>query len=175
MGDDYVKLNIKTYIQSSTNEVYTPKLHSISAGAGWGADYGDPQNYLIQEAYGYDNAYYSAKYTNINSVEENENTKALLDTYKEFTRLIEEADAIVDDTDARYEAFAEAEAYMIQHALVIPQYYGTGWVLTKINPYSKMYAVYGCQNDKMKNWETNADGYTTEEMEAIKAAYEAEK
>ena len=175
LGDDYVKLNIKTYIQSSTNEVYTPKLHSISAGAGWGADYGDPQNYLIQEAYGYDNAYYSAKYTNINSVEENENTKVLLDTYKEFTRLIEEADAIVDDTDARYEAFAEAEAYMIQHALVVPQYYGTGWVLTKINPYSKMYAVYGCQNDKMKNWETNADGYTTEEMEAIKAAYEAEK
>ena len=174
LGDDYVKLNIKTYIQSSTNEVYTPKLHSISAGAGWGADYGDPQNYLIQEAYGYDNAYYSAKYTNINSVEENENTKALLDTYKEFTRLIEEADAIVDDTDARYEAFAEAEAYMIQHALVIPQYYGTGWVLTKINPYSKMNAVFGCQNDKMKNWETNADGYTTEEMEAIKAAYEAE-
>ena len=174
LGDDYVKLNIKTYIQSSTNEVYTPKLHSISAGAGWGADYGDPQNYLIQEAYGYDNAYYSAKYTNINSVEENENTKALLDTYKEFTRLIEEADAIVDDTDARYGAFAEAEAYMIQHALVVPQYYGTGWVLTKINPYSKMYAVYGCQNDKMKNWETNADGYTTEEMEAIKAAYEAE-
>ena len=56
LGDDYVKLNIKTYIQSSTNEVYTPKLHSISAGAGWGADYGDPQNYLIQEAYGYDNA-----------------------------------------------------------------------------------------------------------------------
>ena len=174
LGDDYVKLNIKTYIQSITNEVYTPKLHSISAGAGWGADYGDPQNYLIQEAYGNDNAYYSAKFTNINSVEENENTKALLDTYKEFTRLIEEADAIVDDTDARYEAFAEAEAYMIQHALVVPQYYGTGWVLTKINPYSKMYAVYGCQNDKMKNWETNADGYTTEEMEAIKAAYEAE-
>jgi len=175
LGDDYVKLNIKTYVSSATQEVYTPRLHSVTVGSGWGADYGDPQNYLIQEAYGYDNAYYSAKYTNINSVEENENTKALLDTYKEFTRLIEEADAIVDDIDARYEAFAEAEAYMIQHALVIPQYYGTGWVLTKINPYSKMYAVYGCQNDKMKNWETNADGYTTEEMEAIKAAYEAEK
>ena len=175
LGDDYVKLNIKTYVSSATQEVYTPRLHSVTVGSGWGTDYGDPQNYLIQEAYGYDNAYYSAKYTNINSVEENENTKALLDTYKEFTRLIEEADAIVDDIDARYEAFAEAEAYMIQHALVIPQYYGTGWVLTKINPYSKMYAVYGCQNDKMKNWETNADGYTTEEMEAIKAAYEAEK
>ncbi|MDQ9821768.1 hypothetical protein RFZ44_00030, partial [Acinetobacter sp. 163] len=82
------------YIKSSTKEVYTPKLHSISAGAGWGADYGDPQNYLIQEAYGYDNAYYSAKYTNISSVEENENNKELLNDYKEFTRLLEEADNI---------------------------------------------------------------------------------
>ena len=171
LGDDYVKLNIKTYIQGSTNEVYTPKLHSISAGAGWGADYGDPQNYLIQEAYGYDNAYYSAKYTNINSVEENENTKVLLDTYKEFTRLIEEADAIVDDTDARYEAFAKAEAYLIDHVLTMPNYYNIGWTLSKINPYSKMKAMYGIQNSKMKNWETNADGYTTEEMNAIVEEY----
>ena len=62
-----------------------------------GADYGDPQNYLIQEAYSYDNAYYSAKYTNISSVEEMRTIKKLLNDYKEFTRLLEEADNIVDD------------------------------------------------------------------------------
>ena len=173
LGDDYVKLNIKTYIKSSTKEVYTPKLHSISAGAGWGADYGDPQNYLIQEAYGYDNAYYSAKYTNISSVEENENNKELLNDYKEFTRLLEEADNIVDDMDKRYAAFAKAEAYMIDNALVIPQYCGDGWTLTKINPYSMKRAVFGCQNNKMKNWETNKNGYTAEEMEKIAAEYAA--
>ena len=173
LGDDYVKLNIKTYIKSSTKEVYTPKLHSISAGAGWGADYGDPQNYLIQEAYGYDNAYYSAKYTNISSVEENENNTELLNDYKEFTRLLEEADNIVDDMDKRYAAFAKAEAYMIDNALVIPQYCGDGWTLTKINPYSMKRAVFGCQNNKMKNWETNKNGYTAEEMEKLKAEYEA--
>ena len=173
MGDDYVKLNIKTYIKSSTKEVYTPKLHSISAGAGWGADYGDPQNYLIQEAYGYDNAYYSAKYTNISSVEENENNKELLNDYKEFTRLLEEADNIVDAMDKRYAAFAKAEAYMIDNALVIPQYCGDGWTLTKINPYSMKRAVFGCQNNKMKNWETNKNGYTAEEMEKIAAEYAA--
>ena len=171
LGDDYVKLNIKTYIKSSTKEVYTPKLHSIAAGAGWGADYGDPQNYLIQEAYKYDNAYYSAKYTNIGSVEENENNKELINDYKEFTRLLEEADNIVDDK--RYAAFAKAEAYMIDNALVIPQYCGDGWTLTKINPYSMKRAVFGCQNNKMKNWETNKNGYTAEEMEKLKAEYEA--
>ncbi len=173
LGDDYVKLNIKTYIKSSTKEVYTPKLHSIAAGAGWGADYGDPQNYLIQEAYKYDNAYYSAKYTNIGSVEENENNKELINDYKEFTRLLEEADNIVDDMDKRYAAFAKAEAYMIDNALVIPQYCGDGWTLTKINPYSMKRAVFGCQNNKMKNWETNKNGYTAEEMEKLKAEYEA--
>lgn len=174
LGDDYVKLNIKTYIKSSTQEVLNPRLQSATFGYGWGADYGDPQNYLIQEVIGTDNAYYS-NHSNINTLEENEYNKDLINCYKEFTNLVKEADAITNDLDARYEAFAKAEAYLIQHGLSIPQSYGSGWSLTKVNPYSKMRAIFGCQNDKMKNWETNADGYTTEEMEAIKAAYEAEK
>lgn len=173
LGDDYVKLNIKTYIKSSTQEVLNPRLQSATFGYGWGADYGDPQNYLIQEVIGTDNAYYS-NHSNINTLEENEYNKDLINCYKEFTNLVKEADAITNDLDARYEAFAKAEAYLIQHGLSIPQSYGSGWSLTKVNPYSKMRAIFGCQNDKMKNWETNADGYTTEEMEAIKAAYEAE-
>ena len=169
LGDDYVKLNIKTYIKSSTKEVYTPKLHSISAGAGWGADYGDPQNYLGQQMYGYDNAFYSTGYNYIVDVPETEATKDLLNCYKEFTKLVEEANTIYDDIDARYAAYAKAEAYLIQHGMVIPAYYNVPYCLTKINVYSKMNAMFGSQNDKMKNWETNVNGYTTEEMEAIVA------
>ena len=96
-----------------------------------------------------------------------------MDTYKEYTSLVEAADAIHDDMDARLEAYAKAEAYMIQHVLTMPAYYNIGWVLTKINPYSKMKAMFGCQNEKMKNWETNAEGYTTEEMKKIAAEHEA--
>ncbi|MDQ9890581.1 hypothetical protein, partial [Acinetobacter pittii] len=66
----------------------------------------------------------------INDVEETPETKALLDTYKEFTRLVNEAGKINDDMDARYNAFADAEAYMIQHALCFPNYYDVGWCLT---------------------------------------------
>ena len=168
-GDEYVKLNIKTYVSSARQEVYAPSLHSISSN-GWGADYGDPQNYLIQEIYGDDAAYYSNSYTNINKVPEADWSKDLIDQYKEYTRLLEEADKIVDNMDERYKAFAKAEAYLLSHALCIPQSYSTSWMLSKINPYSVKYAVFGCQNPKVKNWETNADGYTTEEMEAIKAA-----
>ena len=172
LGDDYIKVNIKTYIKSNTQEVLNPRLQSATFGYGWGADYGDPHNYLIQEIIGSDNAYYN-NHSNINTLEENEYNKDVLNCYREFTDLVYAADAIVDDMDARYEAFAKAEAYLIEHGLAIPQSYGSGWSLTKINPYSKMRAIFGCQNDKMKNWETNANGYTTEEMKAIKAEYEA--
>ena len=177
LGDDYVKFNIKTYVSSVRNEVVQPHLHSFVTN-GWGADYGDPQNYLGQEVYGNDNAYYSANYSYINEItEETPENKALLDTYKEYTKLVEAADAIVDDMDARYAAYAKAEAYLLDHALVIPYNYSVGWVLSKVDNDSKAFAMYGCANDKMKNWDTKADGYTSEEKgvaDQIKAFTEAQ-
>lgn len=164
LGDDYVKLNICTYVSSASKEVYTPKLHSFNI-SGWSADYGDPQNYLGQETYGNESAYYSRQLSKINDAEETEYTKALLDSYKEYTALVDAANAICDDLDARYEAYAEAEAYLIQHCLTIPCNYSVGWVLTKIDPNSKINARYGACNEKMKNWETNADGYLTTDFQ----------
>ena len=176
LGDDYVKFNIKTYVSSVRNEVVQPHLHSFVTN-GWGADYGDPQNYLGQEVYGNDNAYYSANYSYINEItEETPENKALLDTYKEYSAMVEAADAITDDLDARYAAYAKAEAYLLDHVLVLPCNYSIGWCLSKIDNDTKMYAMYGAQNEKIKNWETNSAGYTSEEKgvaEQIKAFTES--
>ena len=119
-----------------------------------------------------DNAFYTNLVSNVNDLEETEVTKPVLDMYNEFTNMVAEADAVTD-LDERYAAYAKAEAYMLDHAMNIPIYHDIGWVLTKINPYSKIHAPFGGLNEKMKNWETNADGYTTAEIEAIKA--EADK
>ena len=172
LGDDYVQFNINTYVSSASQEVYTPKLQSFVFN-GWTPGVNDPTNYLDTVLYDAVNAYYSDTYSNIVDVEETETTKDLIDTYKEFTAMAEEAKAINDDMDARYQACAEAEAYLISHALVLPAYHSSSWCLTKINPYSKIHAPFGGLNEKMKNWQTNADGYTTEQIEAIKAEYEA--
>lgn len=172
LGDDYVQFNINTYVSSASQEVYTPKLQSFVFN-GWTPGVNDPTNYLDTVLYDAVNAYYSDTYSNIVDVEETETTKDLIDTYKEFTAMAEEAKAINDDMDARYQACAKAEAYLISHALVLPAYHSSSWCLTKINPYSKIHAPFGGLNEKMKNWETNADGYTTEQIEAIKAEYEA--
>ena len=176
LGDDYVKFNIKTYVSSVRNEVVQPHLHSFVTN-GWGADYGDPQNYLGQEVYGNDNAYYSANYSYINEItEETPENKALLDTYKEYSAMVEAADAITDDLDARYAAYAKAEAYLLDHVLVLPCNYSIGWCLSKIDNDTKMYAMYGAQNEKIKNWATKSAGYTSEEKgvaEQIKAFTES--
>ena len=171
LGDDFVKLNIKTYIKSLRQEVLNPHLQSFVLN-GWGADYGDPQNFLGQELYGYDNADYSANYSFINEVTaETEANQQLINTYKEYTKMVEEANEITDDLDARYAAYAKAEAYMLDHVLVLPCNYGIGWALGKVDNDSKMNAMFGAQNEKMKNWETNSNGYTTEEMNVIVEEY----
>ncbi len=163
LGDDYVKLNICTFISSTTNEVVVPHLHSFVIN-GWGADYGDPQNYLGQECYGNPNAYYSENYSYINEITEPDDTNAdLIAAYQEYTSMVEAADAITTDLDARYAAYAKAEAYLLDHVLVMPCNYSIGWCLSKVDNDSKIYAMYGSQNEKMKNWDTHVDGYTSEE------------
>lgn len=163
LGDDLVVLEIRTYVSKLNTEVRDPQLASIYIN-GWGADFADPVNFLGQETYGDDNAYYST-YSKIN----NATDEKLIATYKEFTELVNTAKAITDDLDARYAAFAKAEAFWIQHALTIPWSYKVTWKVTSINEYSKIYTAYGNQSERYVNWETNSDLYTTEDYEAFKA------
>ena len=45
LGDDFIQLNIKTYaLRACSKEVIQAHRHSF-VNNGWGADYGDPQNY----------------------------------------------------------------------------------------------------------------------------------
>ena len=142
---------------------------------GWGADFGDPVNFVGQEILHDDNAYYAANYSNSQLIAENpeDYQKDVVAQFEEFTDLVNEANAIVDDTDARYEAFAKAEAYMINHSLAVPCYYDVRWCLTHVNEYSKINAMFGPCNYKYVNWETSEDAYTTADYEKFAAAFDA--
>ena len=170
LGDDYVVLNICTYVSSFSQEVRIPQLQSIYISS-WGADYADPQNFLVQETYGNESAYMSVYYSNVEDLYDctDEYRQDLIASLEEYTALVETADAITEDLDARYEAFAEAEAYLISHGLSIPWNYNITWELTKVNDYSKIYSIYGIQMKRYLNYETNADGYTTADYEAFAA------
>ena len=174
-GDDFIVLDIKTYVSSLTQEVRNPQLQSFVIN-GWGADFGDPVNFVGQEILHDDNAYYSWYYSNIAKVVEAgpaDWQKDLVAAYEEFTDLVNTAKAIVDDTDARYAAFAKAEACMLNNVLDCPCYFEVAWTLTHANEYSKINAMYGPCNYKAVNWETSEEAYTTEQYEEFAAAFDA--
>ena len=169
LGDDYVKLNTKTYISSLANEVRKPHLASFFIN-GWGADFADPINFLGQETYNDTAAYYSNNYSYINEATDAD----LIADYEEFTKLVNDAKAITTDLDARYAAFAKAEACFIDHVLAIPCNYEVSWELTGVNNYSKVYSMYGMQGYRYVDWETDKNLYTTDAMKAAAEAYAAE-
>ena len=166
IGDNYITFNICTYVSSASQEAYNPRLQSFVIN-GWGADYSDPENFIAQVVMDNDGAYYANKYTHINDITDPD----LLASYEEFTELANKASQIFDDNDKRYDAYAEAEAYLIEHALQIPIRYDVSWQLTKFNDYSRTQAMYGAQNYVFKNWETSQDAYTTEEYEQLAAEF----
>ena len=174
-GDDFIVLDINTFVSSTMKEVVAPKLQSF-VHMGWGADFGDPINFLTQIIVHDDNAYYSCNMTNIAGIVNNgpaSYQKDLVAAYEKFTDLVNEGRAIVDDTDARYAAFAKAEAYFLDENLIFPTVYDITWCLTHVNEYSKINAMYGPCNYKAVNWETSEEAYTTEQYDEFAAAFDA--
>jgi oligopeptide transport system substrate-binding protein len=174
-GDDFIVLDVNTFVSSTMKEVVAPKLQSF-VHMGWGADFGDPINFLTQIIVHDDNAYYSCNMTNIAGIVNNgpaNYQKDLVAAYEKFTDLVNEGRAIVDDTDARYAAFAKAEAYFLDENLIFPTVYDITWCLTHANEYSKINAMYGPCNYKAVNWETSEEAYTTEQYDAFAAAFDA--
>lgn len=101
----------------------------------WDADYADPQTWTTQ----FDGDA-NKKYIFWDKSED-PTTAAL---YKEWKSDIDQAAAITDDQKARYTKFAEAEALMIDHAVVVPFSISfNGYVVSKLNPLEGEYAPYG--------------------------------
>ncbi len=157
LGTDYITFNIKTFVSSYNQEVSTPALDCFSTSM-WGADFLDVSNWLDQCLYQNEAALYSKSNMHLDGITDPE----LIEQFTTFTNMVYAAEGIYDDMDARNQAFADAEAYLINHALVIPWNYRCYWTMTKINEYSKSYS--GCGIGwQFKNWETSTEPYTTEQ------------
>ncbi len=159
LGTDFIEVYGISYIKSSRTEITTPRLQSISISA-WGADYGDPFNYLYQM-------------TSNDDVAMNKSLSHLVDTT--YDKMVDDANAIVD-LDERYHAFASCEAYLLENAYVVPLYTGGHeFQVTRVNDYSKPSSRYGVCDRKIKYWETQKDAYTAKEYEELEKAYEGSK
>lgn len=117
----------------------------------WGADYADPETwtdpfYQEKEENGYDPGF---KYGNIAKAVEEGTPSAK--AAQEYFQLVEAAKGIKVDINARYEAFAKAEASLIEHGFVLPYSISVSkYVASKLNVFEGQYAPFGVSNLRYK-------------------------
>lgn len=135
LGNDYIDI----IIEAGPATDFLSQVRRVGKYAfmltNWGADYADPQTWT--DPFTADNSY-SFMDKAMNSQD------PVADTVKEYYAMVDAAKAIPIDLEARYEAFAKAEAYLINHALVVPNSISsTYYVVTKLNTFEGQYAPFG--------------------------------
>lgn len=133
----------------------------------WGADYQDPETwtdpfYESKGESGYDGG---SSYAFLGTaVTEN---GAAGPAVKEYFDKVDAAKEITTDSKARYEAFAEAEAVLLDHALVIPSNISiSDYLATKLDVFEGQYASFGVSTLRFKGQHLLDHYVSMEEFEA---------
>ena len=136
----------------------------------WGADYSDPETetdpfYQAKDSRGMRYAYLRT------GVEDGFITGETADAVMAYMNAIEAAKQITDDIDARYKAFADAEALLITNALVIPRGMSVpAYLATRLNYWEGQYASIGFSNKRLKGIHVLDHYVSMEEYEANRDA-----
>jgi len=139
LGSDYIDIVIEAGPSSGfLAEVRRSGKYALLK-CNWGPDYADPNTYTDPF---YDGTYnWPEKATEYND----ENGRS------EYYNLVDAARAITNDLTARYEAYTEAEAFLIDKAFIIPFGYGTGgYTASRLNPFESQFAPFGISNERYK-------------------------
>lgn len=165
LGSDYITLELVPYPPTGYNK------EARSSGAfslmemGWGPDYVDPSGYT--ETMTHDTSI-GTKYSRPYLAEDLKDA----DGNSIYEQMVYAAIAETSDVAKRYEMFAEAEAYLIDHALVIPFYAsGGGYRATLLDPFSVRCTQFGRNLDKYKGAKVLDKPLTNEEYAAAEEAY----
>ena len=116
----------------------------------WGADYSDPETETdpFYQAEGDRGGRYAYLRT---GVEDGFITGETADAIMAYMSAVEEAKTITTDINDRYEAFANAEAMLINNALVVPMGMSVpAYLATRLNYWEGQYASTGFSNKRLK-------------------------
>lgn len=116
----------------------------------WGADYSDPETevYPFYQEAGDRGTCYAFLRTGVEDGIITGETAGYVMTYMD---MVEKAKTITADLDARYAAFADAEAYLIENALVIPLSLPVPpYIATRLNLWEGQYAPTGFSTNRLK-------------------------
>ena len=151
LGADFIDIIVVPYSGSSfLNETRRNGNYALQE-LNWGADFMDPETWA--DPFDHKNSYNffcneTLEQDGINQYTKTEETAALIDQYFELVAAAREE---TGDMDARYEAFAAAESFYIDHAIVVPGFISGGsYQATKLNGFEGQYAMMGQSSSRYK-------------------------
>lgn len=165
LGKDYIDIIIEPNPPTGFLEKVRNSGKYALMELNWGADFADPETYThpfrrdstfswIHMAKGYE--------------EKN--------GYTIYENLVQKATDEVMDIDKRYEMFAEAEAFLIEEALVIPYSVGGGgYSASRINPFEISYSPFGAVSGRFKGLRLLETPMNIKEYDELNKQWEMEK
>ena len=155
LGTDYIDVIIESGPATSYLTSRRTGLYGMM-NCNWGPDYADPETFTDPFTAG--NKY--------NFMDKSGNPQV-----DEYYALVDAAKAIVNDIPARYEAFAKAEAYLLEHGFVMAFGYGSGgYTASLLDPFSAAIAPFGVTSERYKG-QYKLDSYM--DTDAYYDAYDA--
>lgn len=151
LGADFIDIIVVPYSGSSFLKETRRNGNYALQELNWGADFMDPETWA--DPFERKNSYNffcneTLEQDGINQYTKTEETAALIDQYFE---LVDAAREETGDMNARYEAFAAAESFYIDHAIVVPGFISGGsYQATKLNAFEGQYAMMGQSSSRYK-------------------------
>lgn len=153
LGVDYIDIQIDPKPPTNfLSEVRRSGKYALLE-VNWGPDYADPETYTDPFVAGgtYNFPEFVEGYNDDNGE-------------KTYTNLLNAAKAEVIDLNKRYELFAEAEAFLIEEAFVIPYSLGGGgYSASRLDPFESQYSPFGVSSLRYKGQKIMEKPMNTEE------------
>lgn len=151
LGADFIDIIVVPYSGSSFLKETRRNGNYALQELNWGADFMDPETWA--DPFDHKNSYNffcneTLEQDGINQYTKTEETAALIDQYFELVAAAREE---TGDMNARYEAFAAAESFYIDHAIVVPGFISGGsYQATRLNGFEGQYAMMGQSSSRYK-------------------------
>lgn len=172
LGKDFINIVLVPYPPTGFLKATRRAGNYSFMECNWGPDYADPQTYTdpFTEGNNYDFFQAATGYTDANGK-------------NKYDNMVVAAKAEKVDLSKRYKLFAEAEAFLIDQAIIVPYGVGGGgYVASKLDPFSAEYSPFGVSYLRFKGQRIldkamNTDQYNKafadwqkERADALKAA-----
>lgn len=171
LGADYIDIIINNFgsqnFLSGTRRCGNYALQKLNGGC----DYVDPETWIWMTDVGNNYTFAIDTTDRFEKTTKSPETVAIVD---EYLRLLDVARGETLDVDARYTAFANAEAYYLSHAMLIP-YSATGgtYEATMLNPFEGTYSSAGWSYLRWKGMRVYEEAMSSEMFYTQLEAWEA--